>query len=82
MFVNTLSTMVFVAFLNSTEFQFSNEARLATTCPSNTALTAFEVEPADLCKITVSKRFSLPSGLSRSLSPSNGVVEELKSEKN
>lgn len=75
MFVNTMSTKVFVAFLNSTEFQFSKEVRLASTCPSNTGDTAKDVDPGDLCRIMESKSFSFPSGIFF-------VVEELKSVKN
>src|SRR3989344_810748 len=45
MFVKTKSARVFVAFRNSTDCQFSNEARFASTWPSNTVETASDVEP-------------------------------------
>src|SRR3989344_7964570 len=48
MFVKTKSSRVLVAFRNSTDCQFSNEVRFASTCPSKTVETASEVEPAVL----------------------------------
>ena len=77
MFVKTTSAKVFVAFLNSIEFQFSNEVRRASTCPSKTVETAGLVEPGDLWSTIESKSSSLPSGIS-----SARVVDALKSEKN
>jgi len=75
MFVYTMSSKVLVAFLNSTENQFSKLVRRASTCPSKTVETAGEVEPACLWRTMESKSSMRPSGMSLLSSAS-------KSEKN